>query len=73
MEVADVVGYSRLVDADEAGMVARLKTLQIDLIHPMINEDSARDRIEIAIQGDPRGSNPFIFERCNILLLEGAK
>ncbi len=40
--VADVVGYSRLVEADEAGTVARLKTLQTDLIHPMITEDGGR-------------------------------
>ena len=39
---ADVVGYSRLVEADEAGTVARLKTLQTDLIQPMITEDGGR-------------------------------
>ena len=39
---ADVVGYSRLVEADEAGTVARLKTLQTDLIHPMIDQDGGR-------------------------------
>ena len=39
---ADVVGYSRMVEADEAGAVARLKTLQTELIHPMIAKDGGR-------------------------------
>ena len=39
---ADVVGYSRLVEMDEAGTVARLKTLQTELIEPMIAEDGGR-------------------------------
>ncbi len=33
---ADVVGYSRLMAADEAGTHARLKTLQSDLIGPLV-------------------------------------
>ena len=39
---ADVVGYSRPVEADEAGTVARLKTLQTGLIKPMVAEDCGR-------------------------------
>lgn len=39
---ADVVGYSRLVEADEAGTVARLKSLRIDVIQPLIDEDGGR-------------------------------
>ena len=39
---ADVVGYSRLVEADEAGTVARLKALQSELVHPLIDEDGGR-------------------------------
>ena len=31
---ADVVGYSRLMAADEAGTLARLKALRKDLIEP---------------------------------------
>jgi hypothetical protein len=31
---ADVVGYSRLVGADEAGTIARLKALRQKLIQP---------------------------------------
>jgi len=33
---ADVVGYSRLMAADEAGTLARLKALQTDLIGPLV-------------------------------------
>jgi adenylate cyclase len=33
---ADVVGYSRLMAADEAGTLARLKSLQNDLIGPLV-------------------------------------
>ena len=39
---ADVVGYSRMVQADEAGTVARLKSLQSELIMPMIARDGGR-------------------------------
>ncbi|HEX4408897.1 MAG TPA: adenylate/guanylate cyclase domain-containing protein [Xanthobacteraceae bacterium] len=39
---ADVVGYSRLVGADEAGTVARLKALRRDLIDPKIAAHSGR-------------------------------
>ena len=34
--VADVVGYSRLVGADEEGTLARLRVLRSDLIDPAI-------------------------------------
>jgi adenylate cyclase len=33
---ADVVGYSRLMEADEAGTLARLKTVRLELIDPAI-------------------------------------
>jgi adenylate cyclase len=33
---ADVVGYSRLMAADEARTLARLKTLQTDVIGPLV-------------------------------------
>ncbi len=46
---ADVVGYSRLVETDEAGTVARLKTLQAELIQPMIAEDGGR---VVKVMGD---------------------
>ena len=35
---ADVAGYSRLMERDEAGTLARLKTLRRDLIDPKIAE-----------------------------------
>jgi adenylate cyclase len=39
---ADVVGYSRLVGADEAGTVARLKALRKELIEPLVAEHRGR-------------------------------
>jgi adenylate cyclase len=39
---ADVVGYSRLVGADEAGTIARLKALRKELIEPLIAEYRCR-------------------------------
>ena len=39
---ADVVGYSRMVEIDEAGTVGRLMTLQVDLIQPVIKEEGGR-------------------------------
>jgi class 3 adenylate cyclase len=39
---ADVVGYSRLMAADEAGTHARLKALRQDFIEPKISEHHGR-------------------------------
>lgn len=39
---ADVVGYSRLVGADEAGTIARLKALRMELIEPLVAEHRGR-------------------------------
>ena len=39
---ADVVGYSRLMEVDEAGTVARLKTVQLELIDPAIAKCKGR-------------------------------
>ena len=39
---ADVVGYSRLMEADEEGTLARMKTLRKDVIDPKIAEYSGR-------------------------------
>jgi TolB-like protein/Flp pilus assembly protein TadD len=39
---ADVVGYSRLMEADEEGTLARLKAYQRDLVHPKIAEHRGR-------------------------------
>ena len=39
---ADVVGYSRLIGADEEGTLARLKTLRRDLLDPKIDEHRGR-------------------------------
>ena len=39
---ADVVGYSRRMEADEEGTLARMKTLRKDVIDPKIAEDSRR-------------------------------
>src|SRR5690242_15330446 len=40
--VADVVGYSRLMGADEEGTLTRLKALRRDLIDPKIAEHGGR-------------------------------
>ena len=40
--VADVVGYSRLMERDEAGTHQRLRTLNTDLIAPKIAEHGGR-------------------------------
>ncbi len=39
---ADVVGYSRLIRADEEGTIAALKALRTDLIEPNIAEHHGR-------------------------------
>jgi adenylate cyclase len=39
---ADVVGYSRLIRADEEGTIAALKALRADLIDPKIAEHHGR-------------------------------
>ena len=47
--VADVVGYSRLMEADEAGTLARLKALRTELIEPKLA--ARRGRI-VKLMGD---------------------
>ena len=39
---ADVVGYSRLMEVDEAGTLARLKTVRLELIDPAISKCKGR-------------------------------
>ena len=39
---ADVVGYSRLMEADEAGTLARLKNLRAEFLHPKVAEYGGR-------------------------------
>ena len=39
---ADVAGYSRLIEADEEGTLARLKTLRRELLDPKIAEHRGR-------------------------------
>jgi TolB-like protein/class 3 adenylate cyclase/tetratricopeptide (TPR) repeat protein len=39
---ADVVGYSRLVEADEAGTLAAIRDLRRDVIEPLLNEHHGR-------------------------------
>jgi adenylate cyclase len=39
---ADVVGYSRLMEVDEAGTLARLKTIRLELIDPAIQKCKGR-------------------------------
>jgi adenylate cyclase len=40
--VADVVGYSKLVSADEAGTLKRLRALRADVIDPLVGRHSGR-------------------------------
>ena len=40
--VADVVGYSRLIRADEEGTIAALKALRADVIYPKLAEHNGR-------------------------------
>ena len=39
---ADVVGYSRLMSADEAGTISALKTTRKELVDPKISEHKGR-------------------------------
>jgi adenylate cyclase len=39
---ADVVGYSKMMGADEAGTLNRLKALRAELLHPKIDEYGGR-------------------------------
>ena len=39
---ADVVGYSRQLGADEAGTMARLRTLRTEVIEPLLAEHRGR-------------------------------
>jgi adenylate cyclase len=39
---ADMVGYSRLMEFDEAGTLARLKTHRLELIDPAIAKNNGR-------------------------------
>ncbi len=39
---ADVVGYSRLVDKDEEGTIARLKAHRKEIIDPIMARDNGR-------------------------------
>jgi len=39
---ADVVGYSRLMGADEEGTLASLRTLRRELIHPKFDQHKGR-------------------------------
>jgi adenylate cyclase len=39
---ADIVGYSRLMEADEAGTLARVKTLRAEFLHPKVAEYGGR-------------------------------
>jgi class 3 adenylate cyclase len=40
--VADIVGYSRLVERDENGTLAAIKTLRREIIHPLLIEHHGR-------------------------------
>jgi len=69
--VADVVGYSRLMGEDEAGTLARLKTLRKDLVQPEIT--GGRGRI-VKLMGDGLLAEfPSVVEavRCAVDIQQG--
>src|SRR5256885_16992796 len=39
---ADMVGYSRLMEADETGTLARLKTHRLELVDPAVAKNNGR-------------------------------
>ena len=39
---ADIVGYSRLIEADEAGTLAAIKDLRREVIAPLLSEHHGR-------------------------------
>ena len=39
---ADVVGYSRLMEADEAGTIAALKNRRKDILEPLVTAHAGR-------------------------------
>ena len=43
---ADVVGYSRLVERDEAGTLGTLKSLRRDVIDPLLARHHGRTRAD---------------------------
>ncbi len=63
---ADVVGFSRLMGEDEAGTLARLKSLRKDLVQPKISGNHGRT---VKLMGDgllaefPSVVEAFIFLR----------
>ncbi len=47
---ADVVGYSRLIEADEEGTRARLKSLHLELIDSPVAADAGHNRLRAGCQ-----------------------
>ena len=59
---ADVVGYSRLMEVDEAGTLARLKPIRMELIEPAIAKCRGRvikTNYEINFKTDLINKDPF--------------
>ena len=60
---ADMVGYSRLMELDEAGTLARLKTHRLELIDPAIMKNKGRivkttgDGMLVEFRASPMPSN----------------
>jgi adenylate cyclase len=63
---ADVVGYSRLMEADEGGTLNRLKALHRDIIDPAIAVDAVTCAIEIQKKirqfGESGGDSTILFQ-----------
>ncbi len=68
---ADVVGYSRLMEADEEGTRARLRSLHYELIDPRIAADGGR--IVKAMGDGSLGEFPSIVDAVrNALAIQSA-
>lgn len=60
---ADMVGYSRLMEADETGTLARLKTRRLELIDPAIAR--RRGRIVKTTGDGMLVEFPSVADRCS--------
>ena len=73
--VTDVVGYSRLIRADEEGTIAALKSLRADLIYPKIDEHHGRVvklMGDVVIDGDDiQGDGVNVAARLEVMAAPG--
>jgi class 3 adenylate cyclase len=56
--VADVVGYSRRMEADEAGTLAQITAIRRELVNPKVEQYPARLARAFRLRARPRGVRP---------------